>query len=369
MKTPSKILAILLCVALLFVMTACTSSTDLVGEVESPTLEQGDETTEDKYNYVETITKRKDDKSQLPAGTGRTIAMITPVMGMTFSLMIGTGASDAVREGDTFQIYSYEWDVDTFMDQMESLVVQGVDGVIILSNETEVATTVARVGEDAGIPVVIVENGISDPSVVHATVSGDNYGMGWNIGQALAEGFYKDKGNYDAKILTYFPLNTGIAQTRYQGFLDAIAEYEGMEVVYNIEGDASSDLALPLIESALSAHPEVNAFSCSFDPAAIAAVQAFNDAGRDDITIVTNECTLWVSEQIRDGVIYAGIDTGPYTTGYNGTCVLYDILDGKEYHDQYYILPVTYTIDNLDDCATWQIQQTVESNSDLQFLT
>lgn len=327
------------------------------------------EPADDDTHYVETITKRMDDKSELPAGSGRTIAMITPVMGQTFSLIQGTAASDAIREGDSFELYSYEWDVDKFMSIMESLVNKEVDGIIILSNESEVATTVSRVAENAGIPVVIVENPIADPSVVHATVSGDNYGMGWAIGNALAEGLLAKNGSYEAEILTYFPLNTGIAQERYRGFEEAIAQYEGMHVCYNIEGDASADLALPLIESALAAHPETNAYACSFDPAAIAAVQAFDEADRDDIVIVSNECTNWVAEQIRSGRLYAGIDTAPYSTGYNGVCVLYDILDGKEYFNQYYILPVEYTIDNLDDCATWQIEKTISESSDLVFLT
>ncbi|MDD5017563.1 MAG: sugar ABC transporter substrate-binding protein [Eubacteriales bacterium] len=286
-------------------------------------------------------------------------------MEQTFYKLLLTGIEDGLAEGDTMTVYSIDFSSEEQLNQMESIVLQDYVAIIMQAMDDAVATKAAKLANEAGIPIMCVDISIDDTSLLFAERPGNDYNFSYACGVAMAEGLMEKNGSYEGKIITYCPLSEAAIAIRYEAFVDAISQYDGIEIVYNIEEDATVDVAVSAFESVLAAHPEANGFWAFCDPPTIAAMQVLEEQGNDSFVITTVEATTEIVDAIKEGKCYAGVDTNPYTSGQNAIEVCYQCLNGEEFEFSVETPQMTVTADTLEDGVTWQIEEEVVENFDI----
>ena len=305
-----------------------------------------------------------DPDQEKPEGTGRTIAVQVGTLNQSYLKMVAIGAEAALRDGDKIRVYSYDQDNERQLQQVETMVASGVDVILVQPQDPSAASASARLANRSGVPMISMDLRLANEDDVAGFFLGDDYGIGYYGGLQLAKAYFDEHGDYNAKIMVYNSLSVTQLVVRQRGFMDAIANFPGMEIVSQVQGMWTTEAALGPISDALVANPDVNAFWTIADPCTIAAVQVFREAGRPDIIVATNEATSWVVQMMEQDRVHAGLDLAPYAMGYGAVEMAYDLLDGTPFEkvqyvsqipvfkDDYQTLGVTYKIED-DLLKSW----------------
>lgn len=198
-----------------------------------------------------------------------------------------------------------EDDVQKQLDDVDTLIAQGVDGIILNALSFEGTSSAVQACKDAGIPVVEVISYTENED--YATFVGtDVKSSGIMAGNMVAE-LLGEKGRV-------FELEGIIGHTaqinRGAGIKEALAAYPEIELVETICGEFNTDVAMSVTEAWLTKYDDIDAIVAHNDGMALGAMNACIAAGRTDIKIIG-----------IDGDLAAlnGIIAGTYA----GTCVDY----------------------------------------------
>jgi ribose transport system substrate-binding protein len=160
--------------------------------------------------------------------------------------------------------------------QVEELVSQGIHLLVISPKETAPLTGPIREAYRKTIPVVVLDRRVQGGEYT-AFIGADNALIGRKAGEYL-----RRIAPAGAEVVELEGLMTSTpGQDRHRGFRDAIAEDSRIHVVFEadmrwLEPDARREM-----ESALSAHPRIDAVYAHNDPAAHGAYLAAKAAGRE----------------------------------------------------------------------------------------
>ena len=188
-------------------------------------------------------------------------------------------------------------------DQVETLLGQDPDVLVLLPNEGDALTPVAQKATESGIPVVAVDRELSEPGAARATITGDNYGIGWQAGNYFADEL-KCKGN-----VVEIQGIAGIAVTedRSEGFRDAIKRrcQDGIRIVASQPADFVPDKGLSVMENILQAEKQIDAVYTHDDDMAEGVVAAIENANRQDEMFLTGAGgSKAAMERIEAGGLY-----------------------------------------------------------------
>ena len=148
-------------------------------------------------------------------------------------------------------------------DGMELIFINPVDWTKI-----EPALELARV---AKIPIIAIDTNVEDDSLVVCTVVSDNY----SAGVQCAEHLLKNSSGGKIALLKHSQARSSIE--RIKGFRDKIAENKNFEIVAEAECLGQLEIAMPVMEELIRAHPEINIVMALNDPAAMGALAAFQN--------------------------------------------------------------------------------------------
>lgn len=215
---------------------------------------------------------------------------------------------------------------------VESLISQGVDGLVVTPQSTAVAPQLLRIAEDAGVPVMFTDR---YPGLAPEEYEGESYVgfIGPNDEQA----------GYD--IATYLIVNEGrsklvglgglpgssVAEGRRAGLERAVEEHGATLVQYEGVGE-TREIGLQTMESILSAHPsgEIDAVWGYNDELALGALRAAQNAGRaGELAIGGMDLNEDAVNAIKAGEL-AFSTGGHWLQGGFGLITLYDFLKGVE---------------------------------------
>jgi signal transduction histidine kinase/DNA-binding response OmpR family regulator len=169
------------------------------------------------------------------------------------------------------------------IEQVRSMVQQGIDLLIISPNEQQPLTAIVEEVYNKGIPVVVLDRKTSS-SLYTAYVGADNYLIGKMAGQYIGSG---TKGNINVLEVMGLP-GSSPAIERERGFKDAIKKYSNVTLTSKVYGDwlkANTERQLRHIEKDVL--KDINVVFAHNDEMALGARDVFNAAaiGRN-ITIV-----------------------------------------------------------------------------------
>jgi len=180
---------------------------------------------------------------------------------------------------------------------------------------------------DAGIAVVIVNSDIANfPTPVHAVVGYLQRAGTQKIGNYLLETL----GGKPAKVGVIEGLPGYHSTERVGGFLDAVKDKPGIEIVasipggWNVEGGNTAGMDL------LQAHPDINVVFAANDYMIMGVAQAAKSLGKSDLVLLGNDGDTGAGlEPIAAGDVTATVNTTPFVMGQIALQVTLDVLEGK----------------------------------------
>jgi ribose transport system substrate-binding protein len=176
-------------------------------------------------------------------------------------------------------------DVNQQIAHVESLVSSGVDVLVILPHDGTALTATALEVMDAGIPVINLDRIFSTPLAYRCWVGGDNYRMGVNAGNYIAEQM-KAKNVANPIIGEVAGLdNLPLTQERSKGFKDAL-ERAGLKLGPRVAAEFTVETGERQTTNLLQGNPKLDALWNHDDDQGIGVLAAIENAGRDEFIMV-----------------------------------------------------------------------------------
>ena len=319
----TKILFVLLALALFFALVGCSSTDTSTGSSASESSGGGDVTIgysvyDQEQQYFQTY---------------------------------GAGVKAACDElGFKYLEADQQTDTTKMLSTTNDLIAQGINALVISPCDPGAMGPVIEACKTAGIPCVIGDVGSTEPGYDAFVVSA-NYGGGKMAGQYVIDNV--DAGSKEYAVIKC-ELSIKIANIRGDGFRE-ILDAEGWDCVSEVSGNSKQEEAYAIMTDTITANPDVHVVFCENDPMAIGAAQACADASRDDIIVVGFNGDQIGLEGVESGIMLATVAQQPYEMGMmcvqlcdqllKGETVTYDDADAKEI----YVDCALVTADNVAD--------------------
>ena len=166
------------------------------------------------------------------------------------------------------------------------MITQDVDAIILSTHDEAAAAPLVKKAVDGGIAVIIVNSDIANfPTPVHGVVGYSQRTGTHKIGDYLLEKL----GGKPAKVGVIEGLPGYHSTERVGGFLDAVKDKPGIEIVasipggWNVEGGNTAGMDL------LQANPEINVVFAANDYMIMGVAQAAKELGKSDLILLGND--------------------------------------------------------------------------------
>ncbi len=287
-----------------------------------------------------------------------TIGFSVWTMQYTFFQNVEAGVRDACEDfGFEYVMLDQNSDATKMVQDLNSLVDQGVDGIVSTPVDPGAIGPAVQNARDAGIPFVCADIGKSGP--VNALLISDNF----NGGELAAEYIDGILGDNTKKLgLGNLLPQWTYARQRGEGFLAKALEL-GYDVASNIiVQTASAEGGYDTMQQIMSAVPDLAGVFVASGREAVGAANAVAAAGKD-IVVVGYNGDPEEFQSIKDGVLDATILQEPYFIGYNAVALVAEILmEGTSYENAEVSVPVKLvTPDNYMDIAADVLEKTGNS--------
>ncbi|KYH31693.1 substrate-binding domain-containing protein [Neomoorella mulderi] len=213
--------------------------------------------------------------------------------------VIGQAIKETVESfGGKYIMTDAQRDLNKQMSDIESMILQKVDGVIAIGVDTAAFGPAVKRLNEAKIPVVL-GGGPPNQGEFVSLVDPDGYGGGFTAGKMLIKTL-KEKG-IQSKSLATIGLRAYIltCEQRARGFEDAVRE-EGYKIVARGQAD-TADQAQQEFENILTAHPDVVGAFGVYETPALGMEAAVRTLGRNDVFIVTHDLSEHLAQQFAQG--------------------------------------------------------------------
>ncbi|WZL81493.1 ABC transporter substrate-binding protein [Vallitaleaceae bacterium 9-2] len=227
-------------------------------------------------------TTAKQDASTDDSGSGSANATGDLVIGMSFQDMDNpyfVTMHEAFEEacasiGATAITTDASHDVNKQISDIEDMIQKEID--ILLINPTDSVGVEAAViqAKDAGVIVVAIDAQANGP--IDSFAGSKNYDAGYLAGEQMAEDL---GGEGKVAILNGIPVVPILE--RVEGFKAAVANYPGIEIVDNQNGQQERDKAMTVTENMMQAHPDLSAIFSVNDGGALGTLAAIESAQKD----------------------------------------------------------------------------------------
>jgi ABC-type sugar transport system substrate-binding protein len=228
---------------------------------------------------------------------------------------------------------------------LESVIAQGLDGLIVSPRTTEGLVEVIQAVVDEGIPVVTVDRQAPGVEGLLAHVGAENVLGGEAEGQALVDLFP------DGAVIFELQGTPGSSPAidRGQGLHNIIDPAGNFEIPCQQTGDFNRAEGLQVTESCLSANTP-DAIVAANDDMALGAAEAASAAGLD-IPIIGYDALPEALKAIQEGTMYGSVEQFPGEQVRTSLRTLLSFIeDGTEPEsDTIFITPKLITVDNIDE--------------------
>lgn len=254
-------------------------------------------------------------------------------------------------EGDQWVLRDPALSVERQIEQINDMLSMGIDVLVLTPVDWESLTDVLTKAKEKGVYIVVVDSNVKDETLVDCTITSDNYAAGRQVGEYFAA---QTKA---AKVVLMEHQSTKSGRDRIEGFLDAVREYEGIEIVEQIECEGQQEIALPKMQELLKKGIAFDNVFCLNDLSSVGVVAALDEAGvLDRVGVYGVDASPDSKALIKEGMMRATAAQFPSKIGKAAAEQIYMLLDGKEV-DAYTYIPVELvTKENVDNYGIerWQ---------------
>lgn len=245
----------------------------------------------------------------------------------------------ATELGLPVQTFDSEINVDRQITGIENFVNDGAQVIVICLFDPPSVQSALEEAADSGV-MIVQYAGRQLADIGGVTISVEDADMGYAAGEYAAELINEElEGEAVVAILDYPDIaNVVIRADNIRAAIEEIAP--DAEIVGNYLGGTAEN-GLTSMETALIEHPDINVVVSINDAGALGAMQALENAGRDDVIIVGIDAETQAKELILEGTMYRGtVDTSPAQTGVMTIQAAVKLLAGSEI-PQNIAVPVT----------------------------
>lgn len=212
---------------------------------------------------------------------------------------------------------------DEQLNMIETMLSAGeVDALILAPLQPD---TAANAVANASIPVLAVDTNFEAPNLVsYVGISNESatYAGGKHAVENIGEG---------ARVAILAGVQGDLtSEDRIKGWTAGVEEAGG-EVIAVQYTDAATDRAVSAMEGILQmfARGEIDAVLCHSDDVAMGVANAIIQADRTEI-LVYGFGGISGAQPVKDGILTATVDIGPYMMGYTAVQKAIDAIEGKD---------------------------------------
>ncbi len=266
----------------------------------------------------------KDPKSD---ETAKSFALFMTHMSNAFTIELsGAVKAQAEEYGVDLKINDAGQDVAKQIEQIQTAVDQGVNGIIIEPVSVDGIIPAVEYAKEAGVTVVIVNQQISDPSKADCYVGVSN-ADGGEIEMKKAAEDIGGKGNV---ALLLGPMGSDAQLGRSEGYQRVLSENPDMTVAFESTANWDTAEALSLVENWLQADKDLKAIVAQNDGMAMGALKAVQDAGlADSITVYGIDATPDALDSVAAGELTATVSQSTSKQGTESMKACYKITAGE----------------------------------------
>ena len=240
---------------------------------------------------------------------------------------------------------------------VRSFISQRVDYIVISPVVETGWQVVLEEAREAGIPVILMDRGVSvpDKSLYTTQVGSDFVGEGKKAGCWLENDLIK-KGQSEETINIVMLKGTrgSTAQIgRTTGFNTIAGEHPNWRILGQEYGEFTSAKGKEVMEMFLEKYPEIDVVVSQNDDMTMGALEAIHEAGKTtgidgDIIVISFDAVKEGLELVKEGIINVDIECNPNQGEYISD-ILKRLEAGQEVEKKYYVEENIFTIDNVTD--------------------
>lgn len=259
--------------------------------------------------------------------------------------------SDAVKAkaeelGLALTVYDGGQDPAKQVSQVETAVTQGISCIVIEPASVDGLVPAIEGATKAGIPVVVVNQMISQPEVASSFVGVRNVEGGALQMKTAAEAM-GGKGNV-AFLLG--PMGSDAQIGRTQGYYDVLKDYPDIKVVFEQSANWKTDEALKIVENWLQTGTEINAIVANNDGMALGALKAVEGAQMmDSIKVYGLDATPDALASVKEGKLAATVSQSTTDQGRTALETCAKLVKGEKVDKEIFVKFTLITIDNIGD--------------------
>jgi ribose transport system substrate-binding protein len=241
--------------------------------------------------------------------------------------------------GLNVRTFDSQIDVDRQITGIENFVNDGAQVIVICLFDPPSVQSALEEAAASGVKIVQYA-GRQAADIGGVTISVEDADMGWAAGEYAAQLINEElDGQANVAILDYPDVaNVVIRADNIRAAIEQVAP--DAQIVGNYLGGIAEN-GLTSMETALIEHPDINVVVSINDAGALGAMQALENAGRDDAIIVGIDAESQAVDLIKEGTMYRGtVDTSPAKTGEMTINAAIKLLAGSEI-PQNIAVPVT----------------------------
>jgi inositol transport system substrate-binding protein len=235
------------------------------------------------------------------------------------------------------------------LNQVETLLIQGVDAIIIVPVDISAMAPIVTQVKDAGAKLVVINRLPEEDIMADVDVYAGSESIQAGIMQAewIAEAMQPEGGKVG---IIMGPLGQEAPTNRTKGNKDIFAKYDNITVEMEAEGKWDRAKGQQIAENWLQSGKGLNAIVCNNDEMAIGALLAAESMGvkDEDLLIAGIDATPDALEYLGKG-----LDVTVYQSangqGYGGAEAAYKLLTGEPVEKMYWIPYELVTSENVAD--------------------
>ena len=209
------------------------------------------------------------------------------------------GACDALGVKGEY-LGPVEYDAVAQLKVLEELIARKPAGIMIFPADDQSLNEPLKRAMAAGIPVIVVNHDVNDPSARYGFVGPDNFGVGVIGGRYTVE-YMKGAGK-----VAFMTTTNPAHQLRMEGYKSVFADYPDIEIVAEVDEKSDPAYGLTVATQLIQSHPDLTMIIGVDATAGAATARALKETGTaGKIQCVAMDRDDDMLPYIEDGTILA----------------------------------------------------------------
>lgn len=252
----------------------------------------------------------------------------------------------AKENGVNLTVVEAEQDINKQVSQVESAVSQKMDAIIIEPVSTDGVLAAVSAAEEAGVPVIVYNQNISDPSRATAFVGVSNE----ELGKMEMERAIQDIGGKGNIALLLGPRGSEGQLGRSAGYEKALADYPDVKVVFEEEAAWTTEDALKLVENWLQTGTELSAIVSQNDNMGLGAIKAIEDKNlQDSIKVYGMDAVPDALTAVKEGRLMLSVSQSTSSQSEEAIKAAVKLANGETIEKEILVTPEIIDESNVDN--------------------